>query len=328
MGDMRTEEIILKGEKLSKSFGKGKKQLWAVQPMNLVLRRGECLGIVGESGSGKTTLGRMAASLLRPTSGELYLLGENVRKLQHREKRGFYRHVQMVFQNPVSAFSPRMDIETFLCQGLKHFGLVEKKELHREAVRLLREVGLPEEFCGRFPGQLSGGELQRVVIARALSVQPDLVILDEATSALDVSVQQQILELLMELQKSHHMTYLLISHNLAVVRKMSERIGIMYRGWLLEVLNREELEGEELHPYTKELLWHVLYIGRSELKLDGTDPADEETAPEGSCPFYHRCREREAGCRNWRPVPIMLSESHWTLCSRRGRTEKDGGEKQ
>ena len=326
MGDVRTEEIILKGENLTKSFGKGKKELRAVQPMSLVLRRGACLGLVGESGSGKTTLGRMAASLLRPTSGDLYLLGQNVRELQRTEKRRFYRHVQMVFQNPVSAFSPRMDIETFLCQGLKHFRLAEKRDLHQEAVRLLREVGLPEEFCGRFPSQLSGGELQRVVIARALSVQPELIILDEPTSALDVSVQQQILELLIRLQKSHHMTYLLISHNLAVVRKMSDRIGIMYRGWLLEVLDREELEGEELHPYTKELLWHVLYIGRSEPKLEKADPEEETAVPEGGCPFYHRCREKEESCKDWKPDPIVLSESHWTLCSKRGQKKKGRGE--
>ena len=123
------------------------------------------------------------------------------------------------------------------------------------------------------------------------------------------------------------MTYLLISHNLAVVRKMAEWIGIMYRGWLLEVLDREELEGEELHPYTKELLWHVLYIGRSELKLEKDDPTEDEAVPEGVCPFYHRCREREERCQNWKPIPIALSESHWTLCSKRGRKEKDRGEK-
>lgn len=208
------------------------------------------------------------------------------------------------FRIPSPRSAPRMDIETFLCQGLKHFGLAEKRDLHQEAVRLLREVGLPEEFCGRFPSQLSGGELQRVVIARALSVQPELIILDEPTSALDVSVQRQILELLIRLQKSHHMTYLLISHNLAVVRKMSDRIGIMYRGWLLEVLDREELEGEELHPYTKELLWHVLYIGRSELKLEKADPEEETAVPEGGCPFITGAEKRKKAVKTGNQIPL------------------------
>lgn len=248
------EKIILETRGITKSFGKKEKEIQAVKPTDLVLHRGECFGLVGESGCGKSTLGRMLASLLPSTKGGLFLQGEPVDALRRREKRHFYRHVQMVFQDPYSVFSPRMRVESFVAQGMLHFGLVEKREIHGEVVRLLCQVGLDEGFCERLPDELSGGELQRIVIARAISVQPDLVILDEATSALDVLVQQQILELLLELKASLHMTYFFISHNLAVVHKMADRIGVMRDGVILDTFESSRLLSGEVHPYVRELL--------------------------------------------------------------------------
>lgn len=250
--------IVLEARDISRSFTQSGNLTQAVRPLDLKLYEGECFALVGESGSGKSTLGRMVSSLLAPSSGKLLYRGRPFDEARRDEGRAFYRHIQVVFQDPVSAVSPRMEIGDFIAQGLLGFGMMRRAEIRSEVVRLLEEVGLGESYCDRLPSQLSGGELQRAVIARAISVRPDVIVLDEATSALDVSVQRQILTLLSRLRDAHKMTYLFITHDLAVARLMADRTGVMYRGQLVELIEGRMRRGGAHHPYTEQLLSHAL----------------------------------------------------------------------
>ena len=254
-------DLLLELKNVSKTFrGVSGHDFKAVQNVSFDMKAGENVGIVGESGCGKSTLVKMITGLTPVTDGEIYLEGELISGLRRKAQREVYRHIQMVFQDPYSAISPRMPAGTFLTEGLLHFGMIKRSDAVNQAKHLMELVDLDPGLCDRLPHQLSGGQLQRVVIARAISIHPKLIILDEATSALDVSVQKQILDLLIQLQKEFSLTYLFIGHDLAVVRAVTDHIFVMKDGCFVEELPSRTLSESAENPYTRQLLDSVFSV--------------------------------------------------------------------
>ena len=250
--------MLLELKHVSKQFDLGRgKRLTAVSDVSFTVPAGESMGLVGESGCGKSTIARMITGLIPVNGGEILLQGKRICGLKGSAQREVYRHIQMVFQDPYSAISPRMPVGTFLTEGLVYFRIMSRRQASDEVPKLLRMVDLEPELAERLPHQLSGGQLQRVVIARAVSIHPELVILDEATSALDVSVQKQILKLLVRLQEEFHLTYLFIGHDLAVVRSITQTICVMKDGRIVETLPSAELAQRAQNAYTRQLLGAV-----------------------------------------------------------------------
>jgi ABC-type oligopeptide transport system ATPase subunit len=226
----------------------------AVDDVSLEVWRGETLGIVGESGSGKSTLGRMIAGLLTPTRGQVLLDGEDVHGGSGARKRAVWRRMQMVFQDPYSSLNPRMTVRDALLEPMRNFGVAQGQAAEDRARRLLDACGLPSRSLNLFPREFSGGQRQRIGIARALAVQPDLIVADEPVSALDVSVQAQVINLMMDLQAEFGLTYVFIAHDLAVVRQIADRVGVMNKGCMVELAASEALFASPVHAYTKTLL--------------------------------------------------------------------------
>jgi oligopeptide/dipeptide ABC transporter ATP-binding protein len=307
--------LALKG--LTKTFPVGKHDhLRAVRSVDLTLHCGESLGIVGESGCGKSTIARMVAQLTEVTDGQILFEGRDVTRLSRSQRRELWRNVQMVFQDPYSVFSPRMTVGDFLTEGLVHFGIASRSRAREMLPELLGRVELPAELAERLPHQLSGGQQQRVVIARALSIQPKLLILDEATSALDVSVQRQILRLLMRLKDEMDLTMLFIGHDLAVVRSVTDRIAVMYAGQLVEELPGEGLRKQASHPYTRRLLDSVFSTGdrgRKQIAIEDLSLIERGRRMEG-CPYQPRCAEAQAQCARECPKLNYISEGHGIAC--------------
>lgn len=313
---MQGEKNLVEISHLCKMFHIGKRELSAVSDVSLSLGKGECLGIVGESGCGKSTLIRMIIGALRPTSGQVLINGVDYWSLKKREQRAFHRKIQAVFQEPVSSFSPRMRIGAYLMEPRINYDKISGKEARREAVGLLEMVGLPEEFMGRYPHELSGGQLQRVAIARALSIMPDLLVCDEATGALDVSVQDQIARLLVRLQEERETACLFIGHDLALVRGVSQRIAVMYLGQVVETMDSETLEKDASHPYTMALLGSVLDVycdQEKELPLLKGEPPSPLDLPKG-CVFAGRCPVCKEKCMETRPQLRQVGENHFVAC--------------
>ena len=276
----------------------------ALTGVNLTLEHGETLALVGESGSGKTTLGRLLNGALRPTSGTVFYRGRDLHSLRGDEKREAMRNIRMVFQDSAEALNPSLSIAASLSEPLEAFRIATsgKDRLERVA-SLLRRVGLPEELARRYPRELSGGQRQRVGIARALASEPELLICDEPVSSLDVSIQAQILRLLNSLQKARGCACLFISHDMGVVRAISDRVCVLYRGVVCEVADTEEVYERPLHPYTRCLLDSIpaMEPGARERALRPSSPEIEpipETGgtPEGLCPFLHACPRSVALC--------------------------------
>ena len=302
---------------LSKTFGMGKgEHLRAVRDVSLAVRRGESLGIVGESGCGKSTIARMVAQLTEVTGGQILFDGQDVTNLPRGRRRELWRRVQMVFQDPYSVFSPRMTVGDFLTEGLVHFGIASRARAREKLPELLARVELPPELAERLPHQLSGGQQQRVVIARALTIQPDLLILDEATSALDVSVQRQILKLLMRLKAELGLTMLFIGHDLAVVRSVTDRIAVMYAGSLVEQLPSDRLVETAAHPYTRRLLDSVFSTGdrgRKQIAIEDLSLIEKGRRLAG-CPYQPRCAAATDICANTCPSLTAVGEKHSIAC--------------
>ena len=310
-------EPILELKQVSKIFDAGTEhEVPAVRDVSLRVMPGDSVGIVGESGCGKSTVARMVTKLIDATSGEIWFDGENITNFGEKEWKRIYRKIQMVFQDPYSVFSPRMRVGTFLEEGLVHFGICSRAEARKEAAELMKMVELDPALMDRLPHQLSGGQLQRVVIARAISIRPKLVFLDEATSALDVSVQKQILRLLVRLQKELKLTYVFIGHDLAVVRSICERIAVMYAGQVVEVFDSKDLGKNTGHPYTQKLLGSVFSVhdrNEKEIQLETLSMEDSGYEKQG-CVYQRRCPYVTEQCRRETPQMEDCGTPHRIAC--------------
>ncbi|MFH7322905.1 ABC transporter ATP-binding protein [Aeromicrobium sp. HA] len=281
----------------------------AVDGVSLSVGRGETVGLVGESGSGKSTLGRLALSLLEPTSGRVSFDGSDVSRLGRRDLARLRRRMQLVFQDPVSSFSPRMTIEEVLTEPMVVHGIGTPESRHRRCLELLDLVGLPSRALERFPHQFSGGQAQRIGVARALTTDPDLIVCDEAVSALDVSVQAQILNLLREVQRELGLSYLFIAHDLNVVRYMSDRICVMYLGKVVESGPTDDLMNAPQHPYTAALVEAVPSLeNRGHLRSPLAGEIPSPSRPPSGCHFHTRCPRRFEPCDHDEPQLLQLGQ--------------------
>jgi oligopeptide transport system ATP-binding protein len=297
-------------------FGNQHLRLRAVDRVNLTIAKGETLGLVGESGCGKTTLGLTIMRLYEPTSGSILFEGEDFAKVSGDDLSKARRKMQMIFQDPFASLDPRMTVEEILKEPLTIHNIGNNEERNAEVDRLLKVTGLPSDAAIRYPSEFSGGQQQRIGIARALALQPRLLICDEPVSALDVSVQAQILNLLRDLQDQFELTYLFISHNMAVTAFMSRRIGVMYLGQLAEIGPSKEVVRTPRHPYTMELLKAVPEpepkLKRTKRQLLGDVPSPIDR-PSG-CPFHPRCPLAQARCNEEEPELRELAPDHFAAC--------------
>jgi oligopeptide/dipeptide ABC transporter ATP-binding protein len=288
----------------------------AVDGVDLTIERGEVIAVVGESGSGKSTLGRSILALVPPTSGTIHFDGIDVLAVSRKELRGLRRRMQIIFQDPYTALSPRMQIRSIVAEPLRLHKLVDKHAIEDMVAQLLGEVGLASYFMHRYPHEMSGGQRQRIAIARALSLKPDLLVADEPVSALDVSVQAQILSTLVELQKKRGIAMLFISHDLSVVEQIADRTAVMYLGKIVEEAPTSRLLSAPQHPYTQALISAVPdpdpESGRERIRLSGELPSPTETI--AGCHFASRCPEVQATCLSKAPQLVLKAEKHQVAC--------------
>lgn len=293
----------------------GGRMLTACEDVSLSLYQGETLSVVGESGCGKSTLVKLIMQLHTPTSGAICYQGQDLTLLRGERLRQSRRHIQMVFQDPAQAFNPKMKVRDILCEPLYNFNLIKKRDAEKKAVELLQMVEMPEIFADYYPGNMSGGQRQRIAIARALALEPDIIVCDEATSALDVSVQKKIVELLVRLQKEKNLSMIFICHDLALVSQISHRIAVMYLGNIVELLPGNALQKAK-HPYTKALLQSVFPVKQKDAAvvrpLEGEIPSPLSLPP--GCRFQSRCPECRKICRTERPILRELTPGHCAAC--------------
>jgi oligopeptide transport system ATP-binding protein len=297
-------------------FSATKATVRAVDGVSFEIQKGETLGLVGESGSGKTTVGRCILRLIEPTAGDVLFDNMNVTRLPASELKQLRRRMQIIFQDPYGCLTPRMRIRALLKEPLEIHGIGTKAEYTDRVVTILRRVGLRPEHMNRFPHEFSGGQRQRIAIARTLMVNPELIIADEPVSALDVSIQAQIINLLVALQRELGLSYLLISHDLSVVHYMCDRIAVMYLGKIVEMSSRSDLYLNPLHPYTQALLSAIpepkTGPKRERILLGGEVPSPINP-PEG-CSFHPRCNYKIEACTRVEPLLKGVGDSHWVSC--------------
>jgi oligopeptide transport system ATP-binding protein len=290
----------------------------AVDGVSFYIKKGEVLGLVGESGCGKSTISRAILQLIPSTAGEIFFKGKNLRGMPEKELRGLRRQIQMIFQDPYASLNPSMTVYQTISELLKIHRIGERSERKKKVEEILKIVELDPDFIDRYPHEFSGGQRQRISIARALAVNPAFLVADEPVSSLDVSVQAQIINLLQELQEEFDLTYLFISHDLSVVRHISNRIAIMYLGKIVEITDTDRLYKNPLHPYSKALLSAVpipdpeIEMNRRRIILSGEVP-DAYNIPSG-CRFNTRCSERMDICFREEPELKEVEEKHFAAC--------------
>ena len=295
------------------------KSVKAVDDVSFDVYRNETLSIVGESGCGKSTTGRCLIGLNKPTSGEVIYNGKNIVGISDKEQRVLCKDLQMIFQDPYSSLNPRMTIGSILEEPLIIHKICKTKEERMQRVLdMLEKVGMRRDHYYRYPHEFSGGQRQRIGIARALILEPKLVVCDEPVSALDVSIQSQVLNLLAEVKKEMNITYVFISHNMSVVRYISDRVGVMYLGHLVELAGTEELYNNPLHPYTQALLSTVPepdpHVKREQIMLKGDIPSPLN--PPSGCIFHNRCPYNEPICQDQMPPLVEIKLGHFVACYR------------
>ncbi|MGH2533728.1 MAG: ABC transporter ATP-binding protein [Thermomicrobiales bacterium] len=314
---------ILKVEHLKKYFTLGggllggrKLTIRAVDDVSFSIREGETFGLVGESGCGKTTLGQTIIRLYDPTEGHVYLNGDDISRLKPRAMQPYRRNLQMIFQDPSASLDPRMTVGSVIAEPLNIFGQGSRAERRERVQELLRVVGLNAYFANRYPHEFSGGQRQRIGIARALALNPKLVICDEPVSALDVSIQAQVLNLLKRLQAQFDLTYLFIAHNLAVVAHISDRVGVMYLGKLVEIGEARTITENPKHPYTQALISAIPTPepgrARNRIILEGDVPSPAN--PPSGCRFHPRCPIVRPNCAVDEPELVDKGDNHWVAC--------------
>jgi len=321
---MNKNENLVEVNNLKKYFYLNQgKVLKAVDNVNFSIRRGETLGLVGESGCGKSTTGRTAIKLYEPTGGTIFFDGKDITKKTRREYKNFTREAQIIFQDPYASLDSRMTTGEIIGEGIEIHKLYTKKEKIEKIHELLKTVGLNKEHINRFPHEFSGGQRQRIGIARALAIEPKFIVCDEPISALDVSIQAQVVNLLMKLQNDYGLTYLFIAHDLSMIKHISDRVAVMYLGSIVEITLSRELYKHPLHPYTQSLLSAIpiadpeLSRARKRILLEGDVPSPIDTPP--GCKFKNRCRYAEKICGEIQPELTEVDDGHFVACHVVGR---------
>lgn len=317
------KKVLLEVQKVKKEFvtsksltGKPLKIVHAVDSVDLTIYEGETIGVVGESGCGKSTLGRCILQLIRPTAGNVLYRGEDITKLNKEQMRQMRRKMQLIFQDPYASLNPRMTVLELIMAPLDAFGIGTMEERVQRVKEIMELVGMPENMMNRYPHEFSGGQRQRIVIARALVLNPEFVVCDEPVSALDVSVRAQVLNLIQELKKKKHLTYMFISHDLSVVKYISDRIAVMYLGRIVEIAEKNELYNNPQHPYTKALLSAIPIpdvdnkMKREILTGDVPSPLN----PPSGCYFHTRCKYATERCKTECPALHDVGNGHMVAC--------------
>ena len=307
---------LLELKDLKKYFRVGREALKAVDGVSLEIKKGETFGLVGESGCGKTTAGRVLVKLYEPSGGEISYNGEDITKAKGQDAKRLNRKLQMIFQDPQASLNPRMVVGDSIAEGIDIHGLARNKSERLERVReLLETVGLNKEHANRYPHEFSGGQRQRIGVARALAVDPEFIVADEPVSALDVSIQAQVINLMRQLQEERGLTYLFISHDLSVVKYISDRVGVMYLGVMVETAPSDELYSNPVHPYTQALLSAVpvpdpdAETERERIVLEGDVPSPVN--PPSGCRVRTRCPYATEACAHDDPVWREVGPEHW-----------------
>jgi len=310
---------LIEVRNLKKYFDlRGGKTLKALDGIDLALAEGETLGLVGESGCGKSTAGRTLVGLYSATSGEIFYKGRDIRELNKTEHREFVRTAQIIFQDPYASINPYMTVGDIIAEGIDNYKLLRGKARRERIYELLELVGLNRGHITRYPHEFSGGQRQRIGIARALAVEPGLIVCDEPISALDVSIQAQVINLLSKLQRRFELTYLFISHDLSMVRYISNRVAVMYLGKIIETAPSEALYAQPRHPYTQGLLAAIpipdpeIESARAAPLMEGEVPSPL-SPPEG-CRFSTRCPKRMTDCKRTEPPLIEVADNHYVAC--------------
>ena len=310
------KDMILEAKHVTRRFpASGGRELTACDDVNLKFYKGKTLGLIGESGCGKSTFMRVLVALDKPTEGELLFKGKDISKLKGEELRQTRQHIQMVFQDPAASFNPKMKIKDIICEPLLNFKRIKKSEKREVAARYLEMVELPADFADRYPHNMSGGQRQRIAIARAIALEPELIVMDEATCALDVSVQKTIIELVCRLQKEKNIAIGFIAHDLGLIQSFAHQIAVMYLGNIVEVIPGEDVAKAE-HPYTRTLINSIFDTNMDFSKkieaIDSEIPSPLDI-PSG-CPFQNRCDRCMDICKTEKPVLKKVREGHEIAC--------------
>ena len=315
------KEIMLELKNITKSFSLSKKQQhMAVNQVNLQIMQGEVLGLVGESGCGKSTLARVIMGVYSPTQGEVFYKDEPLQLKRQSQRKTFAKQAQMIFQDPYMSLDPHMTVESIIGENLEIHGMNSRNMRRKRVEELLELTGLSKEYASRFPHEFSGGQRQRIGIARALAMNPEFVICDEPISALDISIRSQIINLLISLKETLNLTYLFISHDLNIVRYISDRIAVMYAGRIVEIGEAKAIYEDPQHPYTKMLLDSVLVPLPDNERLEHVTPITGDTVGSATqiegCPFAKRCPRVQEMCEKKNPILSEIEQEHFVACHR------------